>query len=56
MAFHDGSPFNANAVDWNVAKVLDKDAPNYNPSQVGATASRMPTLRSARSIDDRRLN
>ena len=52
VKFHDGSAFNADAVVWNVAKVLDKDAPNFDPSQVGVTASRMPTLRSAKKIDD----
>src|SRR5471032_1220987 len=52
VKFHDGSPFNADAVVWNVDKVLNKSAPNFDPSQVGVTASRMPTLRSARKIDD----
>ncbi len=52
VKFHDGSPFNADAVIWNVQKVLDKDAAHFDPSQVGVTASRMPTLRSARKIDD----
>ena len=52
VKFHDGSAFNADAVVWNVAKVLDKDAPNFDPSQIGMTASRVPTLRSAKKIDD----
>ena len=52
VKFHDGSTFNADAVVWNVRKVLDKDAPHFDASQVGVTASRMPTLRSARKIDD----
>jgi len=52
VTFHDGSAFNADAVVWNVRKVLDKDAPHFDASQVGVTASRMPTLRSARKIDD----
>ncbi len=52
VKFHDGSPFNADAVVWNVRKVLDKSAPQFDASQVGVTASRMPTLRSARKIDD----
>ncbi|VFR24290.1 Dipeptide-binding ABC transporter, periplasmic substrate-binding component (TC 3.A.1.5.2) [plant metagenome] len=52
VTFHDGSPFNADAVVWNVGKVLDKSAPQFDASQVGVTASRMPTLRSARKIDD----
>src|SRR5258708_40349143 len=52
VKFHDGSPFNADAVVWNVDKVLKQDALQFDPSQVGVTASRMPTLASARKIDD----
>ena len=52
VKFHDGSAFNADAVIWNVAKVLDKEAAQFDPSQVGVTASRMPTLKSARKVDD----
>src|SRR3977135_4188752 len=52
VTFHDGSPFNADAVVWNVEKVLKQDAPQFDPSQVGVTASRMPTLALARKIDD----
>ncbi|MET0220495.1 MAG: ABC transporter substrate-binding protein [Tardiphaga sp.] len=52
VTFHDGSPFNADAVVWNVEKVLKQDAPQFDASQVGVTASRMPTLVSAKKIDD----
>src|ERR1700758_3745320 len=52
VKFHDGSPFTADAVVWNVDKVLNKEAPQFDPSQVGLTASRMPTLVSAKKIDD----
>src|SRR5438874_7410065 len=52
VTFHDGSPFNADAVVWNVEKVLKQDAQQFDASQVGVTASRMPTLASARKIDD----
>ena len=52
VKFHDGSDFNADAVVWNVEKVLKQDAPHFDASQVGVTASRMPNLRSARKIDD----
>src|SRR6204780_2749590 len=52
VKFHDGSPVNADAVVWNVEKVLKQDAPQFDASQVGLTASRMPTLVSARKIDD----
>ena len=51
VKFHDGSDFNAEAVVWNVQKVLDQGAKHFDASQVGVTASRMPTLRSARVID-----
>jgi ABC-type transport system substrate-binding protein len=52
VKFHDGSEFNADAVVWNVEKVLNKEAPQFDASQVGVTASRMPTLVSAKKIDD----
>ena len=52
VKFHDGSAFTADSVVWNVRKVLDKEAVHFDASQVGVTASRMPTLRSARKIDD----
>ena len=52
VKFHDGSDFNAEAVVWNVQKVLDQEAKHFDASQVGVTASRMPTLRSARVIDE----
>ncbi len=52
VKFHDGSPFNAAAVVWNVQKVLDQAAPHFDQSQVGVTVSRMPNLASARAIDE----
>jgi ABC-type transport system substrate-binding protein len=52
VTFHDGSPVNAEAVVWNVEKVLDQEALHFDASQVGVTASRMPTLRSASAIDE----
>src|SRR5256886_5859191 len=52
VPFNDGRPLNADAVVWNVEKVLKQDAPQFDPSQIGVTASRMPTLASARKLDD----
>ncbi|AYN96670.1 ABC transporter substrate-binding protein [Pseudomonas sp. LTJR-52] len=52
VKFHDGTSVNADAIVWNVQKVLDKNAKQYAPAQVGNTVSRMPTLRSAEKIDD----
>jgi peptide/nickel transport system substrate-binding protein len=51
VKFHDGSDFDADAVVWNVEKVLKQDAAHFDASQVGVTASRMPNLRSAKAID-----
>jgi peptide/nickel transport system substrate-binding protein len=51
VKFHDGSDFDAEAVVWNVEKVLRQDALHFDASQVGLTTSRMPTLRTARAID-----
>jgi ABC-type transport system substrate-binding protein len=52
VRFHDGSEFNADAVVWNVRKVLDRESPQFDPRQVGVTATRMPTLRRAEKVDD----
>src|SRR5688572_14817888 len=51
VKFHDGSELDADAVVWNVEKVLKQDAAHFDASQVGVTASRMPNLRSAKAID-----
>src|ERR1700741_4622400 len=48
VKFHDGAPFNADAVVWNVDKVLNKGPVEFDASQVGLTASRIPTLASAK--------
>jgi ABC-type transport system substrate-binding protein len=51
VKFHDGSELDADAVVWNVEKVLKQDAPHFDVSQVGVTATRMPNLRSAKALD-----
>jgi ABC-type transport system substrate-binding protein len=51
VKFHDGSNFDADAVVWNVEKVLKQDAAHFDASQAGLTVSRMPSLRGARKID-----
>ncbi len=33
VRFHDGSPFTAEAVAWNLAKLLDRDAPQFDRAQ-----------------------
>ena len=51
VKFQDGSDFTAAAVVWNVDKVLNKEAVQFAPDQIGVTVSRMPTLKSARMVD-----
>jgi peptide/nickel transport system substrate-binding protein len=52
VKFHDGSDFNADAVLWNLGKVLDREAPQFDARQVGLTVSRVPTLKRGEKIDD----
>ena len=52
VKFHDGSDLTADAIVWNVQKVLDKEAAHFAPDQIGVTVSRMPNLLSAKKIDD----
>jgi ABC-type transport system substrate-binding protein len=52
VKFHDGSDFNADAVVWNVRKVLDREAPHYDPRQVGLTAVADADAARAEKIDD----
>jgi peptide/nickel transport system substrate-binding protein len=52
VKFHDGTPFNADAVVFNFEKVLDKSKPHYDARLVAQTVPRMPTVTGARKIDD----
>src|ERR1700704_2312191 len=51
VKFHDGSDFDADAVVWNVEKVLKQDGLQFDASQVGLPAPRIPNLRGAKAID-----
>jgi ABC-type transport system substrate-binding protein len=50
--FHDGSPFNADALIWNLQKLTDRSAPQYDPRQVAQTFGRMNALSGFEKIDD----
>ena len=50
--FQDGSLFNADAVIWNLDKVLNHNAPQYSTAQVAQVVWRMPGVRSYRKIDE----
>jgi ABC-type transport system substrate-binding protein len=52
VKFHDGSDFNADAVIWNLDKLLKKDAPQFDQLQVAMAGSYMAGIKSYRKIDD----
>ncbi|NVO15464.1 MAG: ABC transporter substrate-binding protein [Rhodoplanes sp.] len=51
LTFHDGSAFDADAVVWNLDKLLDDKAPQYDPRQSAQGRSRVPAIASYRAID-----
>src|ERR1700722_3438713 len=42
VKFHDGSAFNADAVVWNLEKVFNKDAPQFDQRQAAQVRRRCP--------------
>src|SRR6266446_8209561 len=52
VKFHDGSDFNADAVLWNMERIRNKEAPQYDPKQVSFVSVRIPLLKSWRKLDD----
>ncbi len=51
VTFHDGSKFTAEAVVWNLDKLLKTDAPQFDARQSGQGKSRIPAVKSYRAID-----
>ena len=52
VKFHDGSTFNADAVVWNLDKVLNDKAPHFDKRQSAQVRTRLPSVASWRKIDD----
>ena len=52
VKFHDGSAFNADAVVWNLEKVFNKDAPQFDQRQASQVRPRLPSVASYKKIDD----
>ena len=52
VKFHDGSAFNADAVVWNLEKVFNKDAPQFDQRQAAQVRPRLPSIASYKKIDD----
>ncbi|WP_164712265.1 ABC transporter substrate-binding protein [Methylobacterium currus] len=53
VRFHDGTPFDADAVIWNLDRYFKADSPQYEPPAAGITRARAPLLAGYRKIDDR---
>lgn len=52
VAFHDGSPFNADSVIFNIERAFDKKSPVYDASFDRQIRSYLPSLSAWRKIDD----
>lgn len=52
VKFHDGSAFNADAVIWNLDKVLNDTAPQYDKRQAAQVKTRLPGIATYAKIDD----
>ncbi len=51
VKFHDGSDFTADAVVWNLDKLLKADAPQYDPRQSAQGKTRIPSVASYKVVD-----
>jgi len=52
VKFHDGSDFDADAVIWNLDKVLNDKAPQFDKRQSAQVKTRLPSVKSYSKIDD----
>lgn len=52
VKFHDGSEFNADAVIWNLDKVLNDKAAHFDKRQSAQVRTRLPSVASYAKIDD----
>ena len=52
VKFHDGSDFKADAVVWNIDKLLNDKSPQYDPKQAAQGRSRIPAVKSYKVVDD----
>jgi len=51
VKFHDGSDFTAEAVVWNVDKILKNDSPQFDPKQSAQGRSRIPAVAAYKAVD-----
>ncbi|HTG21327.1 MAG TPA: ABC transporter substrate-binding protein [Reyranella sp.] len=53
VKFHDGSDFKADAVVWNLDKLLNDKSPQYDSKQAAQGRSRIPSVKSYKVLDDK---
>jgi peptide/nickel transport system substrate-binding protein len=51
VEFHDGTPFDADAVIWNIDRFFRNDSPQFGPTGSAITRGRIPVLAGWRKID-----
>lgn len=52
VKFHDGSEFGADAVIWNLDKVLNDKSPQFDAKQSAQVRPRIPSVAAYRKVDD----
>ncbi|MFC7541933.1 ABC transporter substrate-binding protein [Siccirubricoccus deserti] len=52
VQFHDGTPFTADSVIWNLDRYFKPDSPQFEPAGSGITRARTPIMASYRKLDD----
>jgi ABC-type transport system substrate-binding protein len=50
VTFHDGSPFTAEDAIWNFEKIINPEAPQYDPKQAAQGRARIPTIESYKGV------
>lgn len=55
VKFHDGSEFTADAVVWNLDKLLKNDAPQFDQRQAAQGRSRIPAVATYKALDKYKL-
>ncbi|MDP4023325.1 ABC transporter substrate-binding protein [Methylobacterium sp. NEAU 140] len=53
VKFHDGTPFDADAVVWNLDRYFKNDSPQFETQAAGTTRARAPIVGSYRKVDAR---
>jgi peptide/nickel transport system substrate-binding protein len=51
VVFHDGTPFDADAVIWNLDRFFKTDSPQFEPAGSGLMRARVPTMDGYKKLD-----